>query len=972
MLNASNIEENDIDNVNKFSTNDLNIHDVKCKIREELCMNSNSSSSQDQEFNIHWENNSWDVSNFDEVNINDNDNDNHNSNDNDNDNANDNDNDNNASASFLAIRSVRQLAEEGKNTLPLASKCVLNDMYVDDIISGARDVNEAKELQKQITELMSKGHFKVHKWHSNSSEIVQDTKEISQSSGVNLKINDTIRTLGLIWEPNSDVFVFTLGFRERVRSKRELLSEISKLFDPLGLLGPIITLAKMLMQETWKEQVDWDSELPANITKRWEQLQSELLNSTILRIPRKISDEYISNDLMLYGFCDASQDAYGACIYVKVRNKGEQVARLLCSKSRVAPLKIVSIPQLELCSALLLARLIEQVTQACKFQSCKIFAFTDSMVTLYWIKGDLSRWKPFVANRISEITRILSAESWAHVRSEDNPADLLSRGAFPNVLQNCKLWWEGPPWISSNSMNFQPPESFDDTHYLETREIKDEERKVKTSCHHLTSQESIFQNLYSRISVLSKLERVLAYCLRFIANCKRSTEKQGGPLAAAEITIARSYLIKNAQAEAFKEEISMLRHSKFLKSSSKLLSLHPFLDDKGLLRVGGRLRHAPLSFSQRHPILLPSKHTFTRLLAERATPTCWSSGSLVCNSTRILASTRKPQAALQLMGDLPADRVTPMRPFYNCGVDFAGPITTLLNKGRGRKTIKSYIALFVCFSTKALHLEAVSDLSTEAFLAALRRFIGRRGCPQKIYSDNATNFKGAQREIGEMYSFLQRQIKESLQNKLAVEGIQWIFIPPYSPHWGGLWEAGVRSCKNLLRTVMGNSLFTFEELGTALIQVEACLNSRPLYALSSDPSDLEPLTPGHFLTEGPLTALPDTNVQEINIHRLNRWQLVQRVFQNFWKRWAAEYVSSLQGRSKWQKPQRNLQVGDLVLLQEAHSPPYQWKLGRVLELHYGQDKLVRAVSVKTANSVTKRAITKVCKLSVTDTEKDYD
>lgn len=323
------------------------------------------------------------------------------------------------------------------------------------------------------------------------------------------------------------------------------------------------------------------------------------------------------------------------------------------------------------------------------------------------------------------------------------------------------------------------------------------------------------------------------------------------------------------------------------------------------------------------------------------------------------------------MGDLPANRVTPMRPFFNCGIDFASPIITLLNKGRGRKTIKSYIALFICFATKAIHLEAVRDLSTKAFLAALKRFMRRRGCPQKIYNDNATNFKGAQREINKLYSWLRDQINGPFRNNLLANGIQWIFIPPYSLHVGGLWEVGVKSCKNLLRTIMGNALFTFEELCTALIQVEACLNSRPLYALSIDLSDLETLTPGHFLIGSPITSLPETDLKDINIHRLNRWQLVQRVFQDFWKRWADEYVSSLQGRSKWRETQQNLQVNDLVVLHEEHTNPYQWKMSRVVELHPERDNMTRVVSVKTQNGIAKRAISKLCKLPSTD-KKDYD
>ncbi|XP_018374629.1 PREDICTED: uncharacterized protein LOC108768626 [Trachymyrmex cornetzi] len=717
---------------------------------------------------------------------------------------------------------------------------------------------------------------------------------------VSLRFNDAIRTLGLVWEPSADDFLFTVNFHKRIRTKRELLSEISKLFDPLGLLGPIVTLAKILMQETWKAEVDWDSQLPDDILHKWERFQGELSSSTFFRIPRRISSQPISQEVMLYGFCDASQDAYGACLYVQVCDEGEYTARLLCSKSRVAPLKTISIPRLELCSALLLVRLFNQVKQTCKVDFRRVAVYTDSLVTLYWIRGNPSRWKPFVANRVSELTDILPAEMWDHVRSEDNPADLLSRGSYPTILQACNLWWEGPSWISNASKDIQPQSSSLEEQFVETEEIKSEERHTRIPVCHARMPDSIFQNLFSRFSDLSKLERILAYCLRFISRCRSKLKGIHELLTIEEIELARFHLLKNAQADNFREETLALLQAQCVKPSSRLSSLHPFLDGQGLLRVGGRLRHAPLSFAQKHPILLPANHVLTNMLIEREHRRLLHAGPQallaairqkywplrgkdivrrICHAC-VWCSRRRPRASSQLMGDLPADRVTPTRPFSSCGVDFAGPLITLLNKGRERKTAKSYIALFVCFATKAIHLEAVSDLSTAAFLAALRRFIGRRGCPRKIYSDNATNFKGAQRELREACTFFQHQINGPLHNQLLEEGIQWIFIPPYSPHWGGLWEAGVKSCKNLLRTIIGNSSFTFEELCTALAQVERCLNSRPLYALSSDPSDLEPLTPGHFLVGGPLNSLIVIDLQDVNLHRLDCWQLVQRSVQD--------------------------------------------------------------------------------------------
>ncbi|XP_011860375.1 PREDICTED: uncharacterized protein LOC105557675 [Vollenhovia emeryi] len=318
------------------------------------------------------------------------------------------------------------------------------------------------------------------------------------------------------------------------------------------------------------------------------------------------------------------------------------------------------------------------------------------------------------------------------------------------------------------------------------------------------------------------------------------------------------------------------------------------------------------------------------------------------------------------MGQLPADRITPKRPFFVIGVDFAGPVTTLVNRGRGRKTNKSYISLFICFTTKAIHIEAVSDLSSASFIAALRRFAGRRGHPQCIYCDNATNFVGAKNELTEMCELIKRENREIMDEFCIPNNVEWKFIPPSAPHMGGLWEAGVKSCKFHLKRIIGGSLLTFEELSTVLIQIEACLNSRPICQVPSAAADLQPLTPGHFLIGGPLVALPEIDVTEVPINRLDRWQTVQRLAQDFWKRWSREYLTSLQGRSKWTREQTNLSTDDVVMIQDSNAPPLKWKLGKIIETHKGSDGRVRVVTLKTANGICKRSITKLCKLPLTD------
>jgi len=244
------------------------------------------------------------------------------------------------------------------------------------------------------------------------------------------------------------------------------------------------------------------------------------------------------------------------------------------------------------------------------------------------------------------------------------------------------------------------------------------------------------------------------------------------------------------------------------------------------------------------------------------------------------------------MGQLPKGRVKPTRPFTNSGVDYAGPFYIKQVGQRSKTTVKSYIALFICLSTKAIHLELVPDLSTEAYIAALRVFIARRGLCNNIYSDNGTNFVGTEKEIKKL--ILEKESVESISNYASQQGINFHFVPPGSPHMGGLWEAGVKSMKYHLRLVVGNATLTFVESYTLLCQVEAILNSRPICSLSSNPEHLQVLTPGHFLIGTSLLALPDHNLQDVSSNRLSKWLCVQQMTQQLWKHWSHDYLHQLQ------------------------------------------------------------------------------
>jgi len=314
------------------------------------------------------------------------------------------------------------------------------------------------------------------------------------------------------------------------------------------------------------------------------------------------------------------------------------------------------------------------------------------------------------------------------------------------------------------------------------------------------------------------------------------------------------------------------------------------------------------------------------------------------------------------MGQLPSTRVQPARPFTTTGVDYAGPIMLRLGSTRSKQTTKGYIAIFVCFVTKAVHIEVVRSLTTEAFLAALRRFVARRGRPRVIYSDNRTNFQGASNQLQEVYDMLQCPTQMTrVQDFLTTEGCDWKFIPPHAPHFGGLWEAAVKSVKYHLRRTLGAQIATYEELNTLLTEIEACLNSRPLCALPNDPH-ISYLSPGHFLIGEPLTQLPTIDYSNIKMSRLSRWQTYQQQLQSFWKRWSADYLHGLQHRQRWHRSSHNIQPGDPVILRENNTAPLHWPTAVITDVHPGADGRIRVVTVKTPKGTFKHHIAKICPL----------
>lgn len=896
------------------------------------------------------------------------------------------------SAPYLATRCLSELSK--RCTDQRVSRIIKEDFYVDDLLSGGTTVEECFQYYQELTNVLNQVNFPIRKWCSNSAELIAKIPSAKeQHYSLSLAEDESITTLGLTWLPNKDVVKFVLKpwSPQTKMTKRSLLSDLHKIYDPLGFITPVLIKGKIFLQQLWTLKVGWDTVLPPETQLKWTKFCNSLQSIENLSIQRLVLCNASKRIVTLHGFCDASQNAIGSCIYVRsttIDSEDSWTTALYTSRSRVAPIRTTTIPRLELNGATLLVELMAEVRK--EFEALNIFIsddnvtlWTDSSIVLSWINTDIPL-KTYVANRVTQIHESSNIAQWRYVPSQDNPADLISRGVSAQVLESSSLWWKGPQGLGQNN-NWWPAVVNHIADIPEVRVIK----PVLTVTKSPSDESSNEFNLLNQYSSWTKLIRVTAYIRRFFNNLRsgksvRVTEY----LHAFELKAAKEVWIRVSQQDAFKIELACLERGTQLPRRSKLISLSPFLEN-GIIRVGGRLQLSELPANQRHPAVLPKAHHVTQLMFEhyhkqylhagpqnllnRVRQEYWpldarnTARRIVHNCSTCYRA--NPHTFQPTMGNLPRLRVTPSRPFTTTGIDFAGPIS--LHSGpRNRTVSKAYIAVFICFSTRAIHLEAVSSLTSQAFLAALRRFFSRRGQSSHIYSDNGTNFCGANAELKRLYKHPCDNNKTVVET-LAQDEIQWHFNPPSAPHMGGLWEAAVKSTKHHLVRTLKSAKLNFEELATLLCQIEACLNSRPLTPQSSDPESFAVLTPAHFLVGGCLTLPPDVQLPEKPINHLKRWHIVQGMMQGFWRRWSNEYLRTLQVRSKWNVDNKDvvIRLGDLVLVVEDNQTPLSWRIGRITQLHPGSDGIVRVVTVSMpGNKSFRRPLVKLCPLPYVSAE----
>ena len=868
---------------------------------------------------------------------------------------------------------LRRVCSEAVNVDPIVIDTILRSFYVDDCLKSVATKQEAVKVIHGTKDLLKQGGFNLTKFVVNDSDLLSSVplddhaKEVKQ-----LGLEANSKVLGVRWSVADDQFYFENNFKvSDVVTRRSILSTVSSAFDPLGLLSPVVLVGRLLFQEATKLKLGWDDQVPEQLRLRWISWVQDMGCLDDIKVPRCVlPDDADESVIELHHFSDASTKAYGCCSYLRVINKlGNAQVSLLVSKARVAPLKSVTLPRLELQGAVMSAQCDAMLRQELDLSISNSYFWVDSEIVIKYILNESRRFHVFVANRVSIIQELTDPKQWHHIAGKNNPADIVSRGLNPGDLE-VDRWFHGPEFLRSGHADV-------DKCVLDIGlPYDDPELKVASrSCHMVISDqfEHPIDKLASHFSNWYRLKRAVAWWIRLMDRLLGRASKGGTKfLSVGDLKNSELVILKHVQRKCFPNEIEKLTGDKAVGKSSNLRSLDPMLDNHGLIVVGGRLRRCSLNKSFKHPYLISSNHPVARLIVsechEVAHNGCewvvglvrkkfWITGlrRLVKGILKGCVKCRKLFAApcSQKMADLPPERIESHNPpFSYTGVDCFGPFLVK----QGRSEIKRYGCIFTCLNTRAIHLEKVNSLDTDSFINAFKRFTSRRGTPIKVWSDNGTNIVGAHKELEKNM----KKIDDEMIHAYAVKmNVEWHFNPPTASHMGGIWERLIRTVRKVFVSISDiNTRMSDEVLETMLCEVECIVNGRPITKVSDDVNDMNCLTPNHLLMLREQPSIDIGKFDKVDLYK-RRWRCVQYLAQQFWTRWIREYIPELQKRQKWLKVTRNVKLGDVVLIVGENVPRGIWPMGLVQEIQCGQDGLVRAVKVKTKSTVLVRPITKL-------------
>ena len=879
-----------------------------------------------------------------------------------------------AASPCIAIYTIKEHARRHREEFPRAAEMVIHSTLVDDNLDSVDSEQEAVQLIKDAQQLYARAGMKLRKIISSSSTVLASFGEEERSPTLDLasfcskeEYVPLVKTLGVIYLCKEDQFSFSMD-KPLIQkwTKREILSFEARLYDPHGFISPYIIVSRMILQRLWKFNLGWDDALPPEVEQQWKLWMEGLELLPRLRIDRCLTQESVNN-AKLHIFCDASGKGYAAAAYlVTGAPTSGRCSRLVISKAKVAPLKQLSIPRLELMAALLGTELAEKIYPLLSLSKEEVHYYTDSTNVLCWIRSDSQDYNSFTGTRVAKIQTATHRESWKWTDTDHNPADLPSRGCNLDKLLHCDLWWKGPSFLVEGTTPPQPASLSPTDDVL--KELKKHAQFSFQAVQVETPTDGFLGGNWFpvRDGDWMKMLRITAWMLKWRHGAK-------APLLLKELREAEALVVRAVQQSAFGRSLHDLKKHKELSNKSHLLKLPPILDQNGCLRLAGRLRDAEwLDYEERHPLLMPRNHPATlaliRYYHEKVLNHAGAQHTLslivrrfwIVGGTSAVRSVvqkcvecrrRKAIPSQQVQASLPDYRLLQANfyPFQKTALDMAGPFRVKYKDVRGER--KRYVLLLTCMVCRALHLEELQDPSAASFLAAFDRFTARRGVPATVLSDNGSNFVAG---INELQLLWTEENKSEIQDKLS--SIEWNFTPPKGPHFGGVYERLVRAVKQTLyHTCPAAEVLPWEDFHTGLVVAEGILNSRPLTYRTSDAADPSPICPADLLAVPlyrPLAGAPwGWNLRK-------KWHQLQKRLDHMWSRLRMELQPYLQELTAWRSGRRPLEVGDVVALMDEKRRG-RWPLGKIVKTEVSHDGQVRRVQVLSAGTTYKRPISQV-------------
>ncbi|XP_053686350.1 uncharacterized protein LOC128735897 [Sabethes cyaneus] len=861
-------------------------------------------------------------------------------------------------AQYVKNTNARRFEQE----LPEALHAIVYQHYVDDMLISAETEEQAVQLATDVKMIHEAGGFEMRNWVSNSPAVVTalngyETKEVNLSIG---EANATEKVLGMWWDTTADCFTYKLSSRLDVGllsgpkrpTKREVLRTLMMVFDPLGLISHFLMFLRNLLQEIWRASIGWDDPIHDCHFEKWPTWLRVLPRVADIKIPRcyrTITSAKKETVVQMHTFVDASECGFAATIYLRFQEGDTVETALAGAKTRVAPLKFLSIPRSELQAAVIGVRLADSVLGSLSIKIQKRYFWTDSRDVMCWLHSDHRRYSQYVGVRISEILESTDIRDWRWVPTKLNVADDGTKWKNTPDLSSSSRWFHGPGFLRKGEEEWPAPSR--------SIEVTDTELRPHLQLH-IKSSEPIIKVIGSRNIV----------------------PNTNGPLTSAELTKAECYLHQIAQRSTYEEEIAILSvkqqtpTKKLIAKSSPLFRLYPFVDEMGVLRIRGRTSaYQFIDSNVTNHIILPRGHFVTKLIIldvhqkflhqnhettinELKQRYYISRLKAVYKSVRNSCQTCKNERArpqAPLMNDLPLSRLSAYsRPFSHMGVDYFGPMTVSV----GRRVEKRWGVLATCLTVRAIHLELANSLNADSCILALRNVMNRRGAPVAIYSDRGTNFVGANKE-------LKAALKELNHHKIAAEftspQTKWNFMPPMSPHMGGAWERMIRTVKQNLQKLLPSRLPSDETLRSILIEIEFIINSKPLTEIPLDDDQSPVLTPNHFIFGSSNGMLPWTCIDNSPTRLKQNWRLSQAVANRFWVQWLRDYLPTLTRRAKWFVPVKPIEINDIVVIVDSRFPRNYWPKGRVIATNVASDGQVRWATVQTAHGIYERPAVKL-------------